>query len=215
MKKLSGPYLDFDFAQLIPIEQSLAILPTLEQKFFQNYSDEDRSGKKRSAVLVGDPNVSYHVSYGGYKGRPLVSFSRTPISWDLFPEVFALKEIIEPVSKSTFNVCVIQRYPNGKVGIAPHRDKEIVQGLSDAKQDEEKIMSGKIVGFSIGATRILRLTPPSFLTNCQFIDIPLTSGSLYQINPPTNQYWLHSIEKDPQITEVRYSLTFRYVKPNV
>lgn len=211
MKKLTGSQLDFTLTQLIPLEQSLQLLPILEQRFIENYPDLDRAKGKRGAILIGDSNVAYHYSYGGYKGRPLIESTRAPISWELFPEIFALKQMIEPISQSTFNVCIIQRYPNGKVGIAPHRDKEIVSGTG---KEGEKLLSGKIVGFSIGATRTLRLTPPAYLKQLEPIDVALTSGSLYQINPPTNDHWFHSIEKD-QTNGVRYSLTFRYIRPTI
>lgn len=41
------------------------------------------------------------------------------------------------------------------------------------------------------------------------INISLSPSSLYVMNPPTNQNWLHSIIKDNKIGNSRISLTFR------
>ena len=89
-----------------------------------------------------------------------------------------------------FNVCVIQQYPNGKYGIQKHRDKE---------------MNGMICGISVGQTRTLSM----YKYNTNVLNQPLNNGSLYLILPPTNDFFLHAIEKDSS-RGVRYSLTFRY-----
>jgi len=96
------------------------------------------------------------------------------------------------ITKQSYTVCVIQRYPNGKIGINPHRDKEMVLGT-------------RICGLSLGAKRIIQFTR----LNNDPVSISLLAGSLYCMNPPTNQKWLHSIIKEPHIKEIRYSLTFR------
>jgi hypothetical protein len=44
------------------------------------------------------------------------------------------------------------------------------------------------------------------------LKIPLVSGSLYILKPPTNDHWAHSIEKEPEVKEPRISLTYRYTE---
>ena len=98
--------------------------------------------------------------------------------------------MVEEITNEKYNICVIQRYPSGKVGIKKHRDKEMKLGTT-------------ISGLSLGATRKLKLEYYD-----KNIEKDLLSGSLYVLNPPTNSYYTHCIEKD-STTEPRISLTFR------
>ena len=157
----------------------------------------ESNSKHRETLLVGDEGTIYTVSY-----RPKEGTTRNnPVqSWDSIPYLLDLKCIIEKVTEQKYTVCAIQRYPNGNIGIAPHRDKEMVTGTS-------------IAGLSLGAVRTISFSKGYY--NYQSLDpinIPLYSGSLYVMNPPTNQKWVHSIIKDPNVNESRISLTFRDYK---
>jgi hypothetical protein len=141
----------------------------------------------------GDPGVSYTLHIRG------TTIVRKATDWNTFPELFDLKCKVEEITDSKYNYCVIQRYPSGKVGIKKHRDREMTSGTT-------------IAGLSIGAQRELIMYPDvraigSFSNKP--INIKLNSGSLYVFNPPTNDYWLHSIEPDLSISKPRISITFR------
>lgn len=144
---------------------------------------------KRTSTLIGDEGLIYKVTYRGQTS------SRAVLPWDAIEDLSELKAYVEGVTGQKMTVCVIQQYPAGKTGIKPHRDKEMVWGT-------------KICGISLGATRILSLSR----TGYESIDIPLEAGSLYVLNNPTNQYWLHSIVQDNSIKSSRISLTFRNYK---
>lgn len=152
----------------------------------------------RSSVLFGDTGLIYRVTYRGNTSERKVH------SWDTIHALPQLKSLVENITNQTYTVCVIQRYPSGKVGISPHKDKEMVLGT-------------RISGLSLGATRTISFLKPSpiwtgkptYDTTVEPINITLTSGSLYVMNPPTNQKWLHSIVQEPAIKESRISLTFR------
>lgn len=94
-------------------------------------------------------------------------------------------------TNDTYNTCVLQYYANQKVGIQPHRDKEVVG-------------HNVITSLSVGATRIMR-----FEKNGIIHDIALTNGSLCVIYPPTNEKWLHSIVCENTQKDPRISLVFR------
>lgn len=95
-------------------------------------------------------------------------------------------------TKQPYNTCVIQIYLNGEIGIKPHRDKEVNYGTI-------------IASVSLGATRTMRFEK----SNEAPLDISLSAGSLCLIQPPTNDFWLHSIPNDAS-TDIRISLVFRY-----
>lgn len=160
--------------------------PKIAQEWFDYLESIVPHQHTRTSIILGNPGLIYKVSYRGITKETIV----TP--WNTLPIFNALKSFIEDVTKQKFTVCVIQRYPHGNIGIAPHKDKEMVPGTL-------------IAGLSFGATRTLDFIKPNY----DNVSIKLNSGSLYVLNPPTNQFWLHSIRTEPQVKEVRYSLTFR------
>lgn len=153
---------------------------------------------RRKATLFGDDNLIYTVTYNGETSH------RPVLSWLSIPGLLELKNLIEALTKERITVCILQCYPDNNVGINPHRDKEMGPGT-------------KICGLSLGATRTLSLTRSGH----EPLNISLPSGSLYIMNPPTNDKWLHSIPKvsetlkrkqiNPQ-DNIRFSLTFRNYK---
>jgi alkylated DNA repair dioxygenase AlkB len=110
--------------------------------------------------------------------------------WTEIPILSKLRDIVQKLTSSEYTYCVVQYYPSGKVGINPHKDKEMIPGST-------------ICGLSVGQNRTLRMS-----RNGKNIDLDLLSGSLYVLYPPTNDYWTHSILKDDSI-HPRISLTFR------
>lgn len=155
--------------------------------------NKDRSVKVRNTAVYGNPDCSYESGSSEY------SNDRQTLPWELLPQLIPLKDIVKLLTGQECNFCVIQRYPNGRIGINPHKDREIPD-------------HSLICGMSLGTTRILRFIPPPWLKDTEAeVDIPLDAGSLYIMRPPTNKYWMHSIVKEPEITEPRISLTFRLI----
>ena len=174
------------------------ILTTLEidhwyRKLEDRFSDSSRS------TMFGNEGLIYTTVYRGETNHYQVE------PWTSIPGLIDLKQKVEELTGETFTVVAIKCYVNGKKGIAPHRDKEMIEGT-------------KIAGLSFGSKRTLTFTKPFDLYAHQphhtrqtydTISIPLASGSLYVMNPPTNQKWLHSIEKDSTVKLPRFVLTFR------
>jgi alkylated DNA repair dioxygenase AlkB len=148
-----------------------------------HYTQKGVLSKRRNRALYGC--ISNYIDE--YKGETSVI---PVINWDTKPIIKEMAKIITKVTKQEYHVCFIQWYNNGEVGIKPHRDKEMKSGTI-------------IASISLGETRTMR-----FENNGKIIDIPLKSGSLCLINPPTNDYWLHSILKD-DTTNPRVSMIFR------
>jgi len=148
--------------------------------------------KRRTSLIFGDPGLIYNVTYRN------ITNSREVYDWNDLPALPELKELVGKITNQKYTVCIIQRYNNGNIGINAHRDKEMVLGT-------------RICGLSLGATRTISFTKQEYGNPIPIeeVNIPLLSGSLYVMNPPTNQKWLHSIIKEPTIVEPRISLTFR------
>lgn len=140
---------------------------------------------KRCCTFFGSIPV-YTVTYFGKTAHRKVH------SWDTIPGLSGIKEYIEGICGQKFTVCALQYYKNGNVGINPHRDKEMIKGT-------------KIAGLTFGQERTLVMTS---CDGSKQLDVKLNNGSLYVMNPPTNDRWTHCIPKDDS-TKPRISLTFR------
>jgi alkylated DNA repair dioxygenase AlkB len=140
------------------------------------------SSTRRSNITYGDAELVYTIEWYGK-----VTYRKAQ-PW--LPQLLDIKTKLEEITGNVFNICVVQRYPNGKIGIKPHRDKEMTHGTS-------------IIGVSLGATRVLRMTGKG-----KSLKLSLNTGSAYCLNPPTNDIWCHSILED-NTTAPRISLTFR------
>lgn len=143
------------------------------------------SGNRRIGTIFGCQGT-YTVKYFGKVSE------RKVWEWDAVPGLFRLKEYAERVLNQTFTICLIQYYKNGKICIPPHRDNVL----------KKKIF---IAGLSLGQSRVLRLK--AFDGNRDF-ETTLTDGSLYVLEPPTNDRWTHCIPADGT-TDPRISITFR------
>lgn len=155
-------------------------------RHFKHYS-KTKAGlpsKKRNKTIYGSIEKYFYEYHG--------KIVQTPIyPWYNFPELELLANRIEKATGQPYNTCVIQIYNSGIVEIKPHRDKEMKKGSI-------------IASISLGETRTMRFER----SGCETLDIPLESGTLCLINPPTNDYWLHSIPSDAT-KNPRISLVFR------
>ena len=99
---------------------------------------------------------------------------------------------IPNINIPNINSCLINKYPNGKHFIAPHRDSIDSFGKEPT-----------IINISIGATRTLL-----FQNEHENFSFDLESGSLFIMSGYSQEHYLHSIKKS-DCPNVRYSLTFR------
>lgn len=141
------------------------------------------SSNRRSNQTYGDDGLVYEIHwYGKVTERKVYPWSDIPI-------LKKYKKQAEQLTCEKFNICAIQYYPNGKIGIKKHRDKEMTKGTM-------------IAGVSIGEPRAL------LIEGVEDVELELLNGSMYVFNPPTNDYNTHCIKED-DTTNPRMSLTFR------
>lgn len=182
--------LDLDlYTSILPPDQATEIFNFIETTV--PWPKPDQNHRRRVNQSYGDPGINYRLQFGGYGGKPLKVIDRAVKPWEELQILPTLRDYVAEITQSQYNYCVVQRYPTGNVGIKPHRDREMRPDTN-------------IAGLSFGATRILSMSYRG-----ETIRIPLPSGSLYVLKPPTNSFWSHCIEVDPTITDVRLSLTFR------
>jgi alkylated DNA repair dioxygenase AlkB len=150
-----------------------------------HYTKAGVLSKKRNKIMYG--TVPQYVF--NYQGKDLVT---KVIHWNKQPLIVNLADRCEALTGEKYNICAVQYYNNGAVKIDPHKDKEMAPGTF-------------ITSLSLGATRTMR-----FERFGKKFDVVLEQGTLCVINPPTNDYWLHSIPAD-DTTDPRASLIFRRI----
>ncbi|MES2924544.1 MAG: alpha-ketoglutarate-dependent dioxygenase AlkB [Verrucomicrobiota bacterium] len=140
----------------------------------------------RMVAWYGDTNFSY--TYSGTTKQALL--------WTA--ELAALKAIVEKLTATTFNSCLLNLYQDGSQGMAWHSDDEKSLGRDST-----------IASVSLGAEREFRLKHKRLDDK---VSILLESGSLLVMKGTTQTHWLHSIPKSRKITTPRINLTFRTMR---
>jgi alkylated DNA repair dioxygenase AlkB len=140
---------------------------------------------KRKVAWYGDSDYSYTYS----------NSTKQALAWT--KELLGLKHMIENVTGSNFNSCLLNLYHNGNEGIAWHSD------------DEESLgRNNNIASLSLGAER--KFLFKHKLTK-QIVSILLEHGSLLIMKGSTQTNWLHSLPKFKRILQPRINLTFRSI----
>lgn len=140
---------------------------------------------KRQVALYGDEDLIY-----GYSGN-----KKQTIRWTA--SLLSIKERVESAMQSDFNVCLLNLYQNGKVGMAWHADDEKELGLQPV-----------IASLTLGCDRVFVFKHKQ---TGEQVKLLLPEGSLLEMSGDCQKYWVHSLPKMSQITAPRINLTFRKV----
>ncbi len=141
---------------------------------------------KRKAAWYGDSDYAYTYS----------NVTKQALPWT--KELLDLKKVVEGISKTTFNSCLLNLYHNGAEGMAWH-------------SDDEKSLSRDtmIASLSFGAERIFSFKHKQ---TKQKVSVLLESGSLLVMKGATQTNWLHRLPPTKKVTRPRVNLTFRTIK---
>ncbi len=138
---------------------------------------------KRKVAWYADGNYTYCYS----------NTSKHALPWTT--ELLALKTIVEKLTNSHYNSCLLNLYHNGDEAMSWHSDNE----KSLAKHTS-------IASLSFGAQRKFSL---KHKTSKKTISLNLESGGLLVMKGETQNYWLHCLPKMKNINSARINLTFR------
>ena len=139
----------------------------------------------RKVAWYADSNYSY--TYSGTTKQALV--------WNA--DLLALKSIIEKLTDSKFNSCLLNLYHDGNEGMAWHSDDEKSLGRNTT-----------IASLSFGAERKFCF---KHKRSPHATSLILESGSLLVMKEATQTNWLHSLPKSKKIKTPRINLTFRTI----
>ena len=139
----------------------------------------------RQVAWYGDADYAY--SYSGT--------TKQALAWT--SELREIKAVVEQLTGTRFNSCLLNLYRTGNEGMAWHSDDEYVLGRDTT-----------IASVSLGAERKFALKHKR-LTHAT--SIPLEHGSLLVMRGTTQSNWLHSVPKSKRIILPRINLTFRTI----
>jgi alkylated DNA repair dioxygenase AlkB len=162
-----------------------SLLTTIEWKHDEAVIFGKRIITKRKVAWYGDAGFSY--TYSGV--------TKQALQWT--KELLELKNIIEGLTASTYNSCLLNLYHNGDEGVSWHSDDESTLGKHSA-----------IASVSFGAERKFSFKHKK---TSQAISLLLESGSLMLMKGSTQTNWLHSLPKSKKIKTPRVNLTFRTI----
>ncbi len=140
---------------------------------------------KRKVAWYGDSDYLYTYS----------NTTKQALAWT--KELSDLKQIVEELTETKFNSCLLNLYHNGNEGIAWHSDDEKSLGKNTT-----------IASLSFGAERKFSFKHKQ---TKQTISLVLEHGSLLIMKDATQTNWLHSLPKSKKITRPRINLTFRTI----
>ena len=138
---------------------------------------------KRKVAWYGDSNYAYTYS----------NVTKHALPWT--EDLTNLKGIIEKLTNSNFNSCLLNLYHNGDEGVSWHSD------------DEEALGENPIIAsLSFGAERKFSL---KHKTTKETVSLILETGSLFVMKKATQSNWVHCLPKMKDVTMPRINLTFR------
>ena len=142
---------------------------------------------KRKAAWYGNSDYAYTYS----------NTTKQALIWT--KELLELKAIVEEITQSQFNSCLLNLYHSGDEGVSWHSDDEKSMGENTT-----------IASLSFGAER--KFSFKHKLTK-EPVSILLESASLLVMKGATQTNWLHCLPKTKKITRPRVNLTFRTIIP--
>lgn len=142
---------------------------------------------KRKAAWYGNNNYAYTYS----------NTTKQALIWT--KELLELKTIVEEITGSQFNSCLLNLYHSGDEGVSWHSDDEKSMGENTT-----------IASLSFGAERKFSF---KHKLSKKSVSVLLESGSLLVMKGATQTNWLHCLPKTKKITRPRVNLTFRTIIP--
>jgi alkylated DNA repair dioxygenase AlkB len=175
------------YSQAIPAEQLSHYYDELFNKISWEQDRVMMFGKeiitKRKVAFYSDPLISYT-----YSGKLKIG-----LPWS--QELLVIKEIVESLTKSKYNACLLNLYHNGDESMGWHSDDE-----------KEIITESSIASLSLGAERKFSF---KHKTTKETISVLLENGSLLEMKGSIQKNWWHALPKSKKVIAPRINLTFR------
>ena len=138
---------------------------------------------KRKVAFFSDPSISYRYA------------SKTKIGLPWTSSLLTITNIVESITKESYNACLLNLYHNGEESMGWHSDNE-----------KEIIANSSIASLSLGANRKFSF---KHKVSKETVSIELEDGSLLEMKGSVQAHWWHALLKSKKVTAARINLTFR------
>jgi len=138
---------------------------------------------KRKVAFYSDPSISYRYA------------SKTKIGLPWTSTLIIIKNIVESITKESYNACLLNLYHNGEESMGWHSDNE-----------KEIIANSSIASLSLGANRKFSF---KHKISKETVSIELENGSLLEMKGSVQTHYWHALIKSKKVTAARINLTFR------
>lgn len=140
----------------------------------------------RLTAFYGDQGIQYK-----YSGLQMEALAWIPI-------LNVIRAEIENTANHTFNSVLINYYRSGFDYVSWHADNEKELGHEPV-----------IAMLSLGVERMLQFRYAK--DNRKKVNVSIPDRSLLLMRGTTQQHWQHQLKRQPSITQMRISLTFRMI----
>ncbi|XP_030023472.1 DNA oxidative demethylase ALKBH2-like [Manduca sexta] len=201
-KSIKDEGLDLEYCVPIPISTAKNIFMELEntlEYFTGDLAKIKVFGKvhplPRQQVAFGDPGITYKYS----------GITVPALPWPA--PVLALREFLLAIKGIKYDFVLVNKYRDGNDHMGEHRDNE-------PDLDPEY----PIASISLGQERTFVLKHRDARKSGKdkrvmpTVKINLENGSVLMMNPPTNEFWYHSLPTRKKLLGARINLTFRKMK---
>ncbi|KAK5645077.1 hypothetical protein RI129_006377 [Pyrocoelia pectoralis] len=200
-RKISREGLDLDYSLLFSKRIADEIMNQLEKEV-EYYSGDLTKVKvfgklhniPRQQVAYGDNGLTYRFSGVTIPAKPWIE----PLK--------IIRDLIFRLTKVEYNFVLVNRYRNGSDHIGEHRDGE---SDLDARAPIASVSLGQQRQFILKHADCRKKR--SAKRDIPKVTVELQHGSLLLMNPPTNQFWYHSLPPRKNANGVRINLTFRKI----
>ncbi|MEX6686443.1 alpha-ketoglutarate-dependent dioxygenase AlkB [Danxiaibacter flavus] len=188
---------------LLPFDGEVYLFPALftkeESSKLYDLLAESIQWKQEPIVIFGKQIMQPRLT--AWYGDEQKPYSYSGITMHPHPwskELLEIKHRIESVANHIFTSALLNFYRNGYDSMGWHKDNEKELGINPV-----------IGSVSFGSDRTFCFKHAKEKTPTQ--KATLNSGSFLLMKGATQHHWLHSIPKEPKITEGRINLTFRTI----
>jgi alkylated DNA repair dioxygenase AlkB len=159
-----------------------------------------REMETRRLIGIYEPSSDKPLRYTTFFTNISIKDKDTNFSYGVSPEVpESFRVLLEMVNRrfnTSYNGINVNKYTTGKEFIHPHSDNLIRSFENDS-----------VLGISVGATRQFIIREQN--TGTIVANIDLLSYHYYIMGGNFQQEYFHEIPPQPEVTEPRYSFTFR------
>ncbi len=191
---------DTQLSNLLPYEGTALyygpIMPISEAIMYFDILLKTLAWKPDEAIIYGKHLITKRkVAWYGNEAYSYTYSNKTKEALPWTKELFALKSLIEKITETHFNSCLVNLYHDGTEGMAYHSD--------DEKALEK---NGSIASLSLGADRKFLFKHKRSKLSTHVV---LQHGSLLVMKNETQINWMHRLPTSTKVLKARINLTFR------